>query len=160
MLMGALPEDLHGIDLLPDRVAAARRLNPAIDVVQGTAMALPWPDASFDLVSQFTTFTSILEPRARAAAASEIMRVLRPSGHILWYDFWLNPTNPHTRGIPPTEIKSLFPGFSGRFRRLTLAPPLARFVAPRSHLVAGLLQEVRPLQSHYLALLSAARNGT
>ena len=51
-------------------------------------------------------FRTIVE---RLAMAEEMVRVLRkPDGLIVWYDFWLNPTNKQTRGIRPTEIKKLF----------------------------------------------------
>jgi len=157
LLMGASPENLHGIDLLPDRVAAARRLHPMLNVVEGNATALPWPDASFDLVTQFTTFSSILKPERRRMVANEIIRVLSPGGHIVWYDFWLNPKNADTHGIRPAEVKSLFPRFAGKFHRLTLAPPLARVVAGRSEAAAAILQALPLLQSHCLAVLSAPR---
>ena len=69
-----------------------------------------------------------------------MLRVLRspdpasgkPGGMILWYDFWLNPINPQTRGIRPAEIKRLFPNCLYEFHRITLAPPIARKLAPIS----------------------------
>jgi ubiquinone/menaquinone biosynthesis C-methylase UbiE len=154
MLMGAKPANLFGIDLLPERVDAARQCHPSITVVQGNAVSLPWPHSSFDLISQFTVFSSILSADVRARTAAEMIRVLRVGGHIIWYDFWLNPTNSDTRGIPGKEIRRLFPDFVIRLRRLTLAPPIARYLAPRSWLAGCFLQEVRPLQSHYFALLT------
>ena len=43
--------------------------------------------------------------------------------------FWLNPTNPQTRGVRPAEIRQLFPGCSFKFERITLAPPITRRLA-------------------------------
>jgi SAM-dependent methyltransferase len=150
---GVEASNLYGIDLLPDRVAAARRRNPLWHVSVANAATLPWSDCSFDLVSQFTTFSSILSKDVRVSCASEISRVLRPGGYLLWYDFWLNPTNKGTHGIGPTEVRRLFPDFVGRLRRVTLAPPIARRVAPLSWSLAIILGQLAVLQSHYLGVL-------
>lgn len=160
VLRGARPAHCHGIDIDSGRVAEARRLHPGLHVVNACVTQLPWADASFDLVSQFTTFSSILNSSARVAAAAEITRVLRPGGHLIWYDFWLNPVNPRARGIRPREVRGLFPGFVGRFHRLTLAPPLARRIAPWSWMAAAVLQEFLPLQTHYLGVLSKGDDPT
>jgi hypothetical protein len=72
---------------------------------------------------------------------------------ILWYDFWLNPTNPQTEGIRPSEIRTLFPGCDFEFRRITLAPPLARRLVPVSWVVAFLLEKLRVFNSHYLVAI-------
>jgi hypothetical protein len=60
------------------------------------------------------------------------------------------------RGIRRRELQSLFPGFQLRLRRVTLAPPLARLIAPRSALAALVLEDVRLLNTHYLGLLRRA----
>ncbi len=152
-LWGARADRLHGIDLIPDRARVAGERLPLSDIRVGDASGLPWQDAQFDLVIQMTAFSSMLEPRTREAAAREIARVVRPDGILLWYDFVLNPTNRDTHGIRAVELRRLFPGFSVDAHRLTLAPPMARFIAPRSSRLAAMLQEIRPLQTHLLAFL-------
>jgi hypothetical protein len=72
---------------------------------------------------------------------------------ILWYDFWLNPTNKQTRGIRPPEIRRLFPGCGFEFHRITLAPPLARRIVPISWLLAALLEKLKLLNTHYLVAI-------
>jgi ubiquinone/menaquinone biosynthesis C-methylase UbiE len=114
---------------------------------------LPFADGSFDLVSQFTVFSSILHAGVRRRAAAEMLRVLRPGGVALWYDFTVNPTNRDTHGIGGDEVTRLFPGCRVRARRVTLAPPLGRLVAPRSWLLAELLENVPALRTHLLALI-------
>jgi ubiquinone/menaquinone biosynthesis C-methylase UbiE len=60
---GAQPEDIVGVDLLPNRVARAKQLCPeAVRIQCGSAAQLAFPDATFDLVLQSTVFTSILDP--------------------------------------------------------------------------------------------------
>lgn len=150
---GARPAHLAGIDLLPEAVAACRTIHPDLDVRLGNAAELPFADAAFDLVSQFTVFSSILDDDLRRRVAAEMLRVLRPDGVVLWYDFTVNPVNPDARGIGRRELARLFPGRRLRIRRVTLAPPLARLVAPRSWLLAELLECLPPLRTHLLATL-------
>src|SRR5581483_3051308 len=66
ILMGARPENLYDIDLLRDKIAQARTTLPeAVTLKVGNAAHLPWADASFDLVTQFTVFSSILDRNLR-----------------------------------------------------------------------------------------------
>jgi ubiquinone/menaquinone biosynthesis C-methylase UbiE len=61
MKYGARPENLYGIDLLDERIEEAKRLSPNIDFRCGNAEELPYEDGLFDIVIQFTVFTSILD---------------------------------------------------------------------------------------------------
>ncbi len=152
---GADPLNLRGVDLLPDRAERARSLSPNIQVNQGDASRLDMPDESFDIVLQSTVFSSILDPAMRRAVASEMLRVLRPGGLVIWYDMRVgNPRNPDVRGITRSEVESLFPGCACRFRRTTLAPPLARRLAPASWALCHLLSRLPFLLTHYLAFIS------
>ncbi len=151
---GADPELLTGIDLLDENIQKAGRLSPHLRVICGSASRLPFPDSSFDLVLQFTLFTSILNDEVKRAIAAEMVRVLAPGGRILWYDFsFNNPRNPDVRGIGKREIRALFPGLESKTKRVTLAPPLGRIVAPFSIVLYYLLSRVRPLCTHLLCLL-------
>ncbi len=115
---------------------------------------MPFPDASFDLVMQFTLFTSILNDEVKRAIAAEMVRVLAPGGRILWYDFsYNNPKNPDVRGIGKQEIHGLFPNLEMKIKRITLAPPLGRRIAPISPALYYVLSRVRPLCTHLLCLL-------
>ncbi|MEP7175162.1 MAG: class I SAM-dependent methyltransferase [Gemmatimonadales bacterium] len=152
---GARPERLHGVDLLGDRVRQARRVAaPAVSVVQGGGSALPFATGTFDLLLQATVFSSILDPAVRRAVASEMTRVLRPGGAVLWYDLRVNnPRNPDVRRIRREEIEALFPGWPATLARVTLAPPITRAVAPRSATAAQLLAALPWLRTHYLGVL-------
>lgn len=150
---GSTPSLLHGIELLPWRVTEAKAAAPHLPLINADGRDLPYPDACFDLVMQFTVFSSILNNDVRREIAGEMRRVLRPSGFILWYDFWLNPTNPQTRGIRPSEIRTFFPDCQYLFRKVTLAPPLTRRVASLSWLACYLLERLRIFNTHYLAVI-------
>jgi len=156
---GALPEHLTGIDLLPERIERARRLNPAIHWICGSAHELPFADAHFDLVTTYTMFISILDEPLRRRIAAEMWRVLKPGGMVIVYDFAFdNPRNPAVRGITRRHIRSLFAAPDARFdiRRVTLAPPLARRVAPRSRLLALALEHLKLLNTHLLVGVARA----
>jgi SAM-dependent methyltransferase len=151
---GVRRADLAGIDLVAERVEAARARVPGADVRVGGAAELPWPDASFDIVFQSMMMSSILDAGLRRAVADEMARVLRPGGVVLWYDFFVShPRNPATRGVGRRELRSLFGGFEAAVRRVTLAPPLARRLAPRARLVAEALAALRVLDTHLLAVM-------
>jgi ubiquinone/menaquinone biosynthesis C-methylase UbiE len=152
---GAQPENLNGIDLLPGRIADARRLCPAgAHITCRNASELPYEDASFDLIIQSTVFSSILDPVVKQQVAKELMRVLKPGGLVLWYDFFVdNPKNPDVKGVRKKEIRQLLPGLSINAERITLLPPLARRIAMRSSLLYRCLSGLKILNTHYLAML-------
>lgn len=151
---GAEPESLCGIDLNAGRLSEAKRLLPGADLRAGDACQLPWPAGSFDLVTQFTMFTSILDASVKQQIASEMLRVLKQDGLLLWYDFrYNNPSNPNVLGIEAAEIRSLFPGHHIRLKKLTLAPPIARRLVPVSWVAALILEKVPILRTHYLGLI-------
>jgi len=127
--LGASPRNLYGIDLLPERLPHALFRLPASNLANADGVNLPFPVGAFDLVLQYTAISSILDSNLRRAICADMLRVTRPGGLILSYDFWLNPTNPQTRGIRPAEIKRLFPNCRYQFRKITLAPPIARKLA-------------------------------
>lgn len=152
---GADPTRLFGLDLDRARVSEAHRRHPSIRFFVGNAANLPVPTGVFDLVIQSTLFTSLLDPVVRHAVAAEMIRVLRPGGFILWFDFrYNNPRNPHVRGVSRREIvRELFPGAESRFRSTLLAPPLARWLVPKSRLAAECLSLVPLLRTHFCAII-------
>lgn len=152
---GARPENIFGVDLLPERIAEARRLcPPAVTLSCQDASNLRNLNSSFDLVLQSTVFTSILDAAMRREVASEMLRVLRPQGIVVWYDFHVgNPSNPDVRGIGQKEIAQLFCGCRMRVKKLTLAPPLGRPLARASRCLYIAASAIKPLCTHYLGII-------
>ena len=150
---GASPQNLFSVDLLANRLFHAQRQLPACHFSNADGQDLPFLSQAFDLVMQFTALSSILNSSIRQNICHELLRVLKPSGLILWYDFWLNPTNPQTRGIRPTEIHRLFPGCTFEFQRITLAPPIARRLVPISWQLSAFLEKLTVFNSHYLVAI-------
>lgn len=151
---GAAPADLAGIDLISERVDAARRRIPGADLRVGSAAQLPWPDETFDVVSQIVVFTSIRDAALKGAVAREMLRVLKPAGGILWFDFRVdNPNNRHVRGLKKEEIRFLFPGCEIHLWPALLAPPLGRFLARRSWVLSEALHAIPLLRTHYAGVI-------
>jgi ubiquinone/menaquinone biosynthesis C-methylase UbiE len=79
-----------GIDAAPEMVAAARRkargAGVEIDFREASAQALPFADATFDLVTS-TLMLHHLPKAGREAGALEMARVLKAGGRVLAVDF-------------------------------------------------------------------------
>ena len=152
---GAKPQNLTGIDLLPERIDLARQLcSPLTTLVCGDASRLPFADLSFDILLSFTLFSSIRDPALKASLAAEMLRVLRDRGFVLWYDFRVNnPRNPDVSGITKREVETLFSGRRVELERITLAPPLARLFAS-SNALLNALSSARFLRTHYFGVVA------
>jgi ubiquinone/menaquinone biosynthesis C-methylase UbiE len=75
----AADSQVTGLDRNAGMLAVARRLRPQIDWRQGDATALPFADASYDVVmSQF----ALMYFPDRTAALKEMVRVLRLGGRL------------------------------------------------------------------------------
>lgn len=76
---------LAGVDLSGKMLEVARcRLGKSVDLKEARAEALPFPDASFDVVVSTSVFHYIREP---VVALHEMFRVLKPLGRIVITDW-------------------------------------------------------------------------
>ena len=151
---GAKPKYLYGIDLLDDRIEIAKDISPNINFKCGDASNLPYKDEFFNVVVQFTVFTSVLKKEIKKDIAKEMLRVLKKEGIILWNDFsYNNPKNLDVKGIKKKEIIDLFPNCEFTFNKVTLAPPIVRFIAPRSWLLCYMFEKLSFLCTHYLVVI-------
>ena len=80
MEWGCPAANLHGIDLLPDRIEKACKLSPDMDFQVSDAWPMPFDDHSVDLVTANVVFSSILDDDARSMLAKEMMRVVSSGG--------------------------------------------------------------------------------
>jgi len=153
---GARAQNLHGIDLIEERIAAARERLPGVDLRCGDATKLPWASGSFDLVTQFTAFSSMPDGSMQHEVALEMQRVLRPGGRILWYDCgYSNPLRRAVRGLRRDDVRDLFPGSAIRFASATLVPALCRALARRSWVAAAALESLPFARTHIAALINS-----
>ncbi|WP_195904260.1 class I SAM-dependent methyltransferase [Microvirga lotononidis] len=152
---GAQARNLYGIDLVPDRIDAARRRYPEFTFEQANAETLNFPDKSFDLISVFTVFSSVLDDRMSSKIAGTITRLLKPDGAIVWYDLrYPNPRNPHVRAMTKAQIRRLFPDFALDLKSTTLLPPIAERLGRHTQWLYPLIRKVPALRSHYMGIIS------
>jgi len=152
---GFMPDKLAGIELDGKRADFAKLRILGADIRHGNAAELPWKEESFDIVFQSTVFTSVKDPETRKKIASEMKRVCRKDGFILWYDFvYDSPKNPDVSGVGKKEVSSLFAPWKCEFKKVTFAPPLTRAIAPYSVLTADILETLLPfLRTHIIAVI-------
>jgi SAM-dependent methyltransferase len=147
---GAQPQNCFGIDLFRKSLLGGHAVNPGIVLLEGTAEKLPFGDAQFDFVFQFTVLTSVLDAKSRRAIVNEVSRTLRKGGYFVWYDFaYSNPKNANVRGIGRREIAKLLSGYRLEFKKITLAPPIGRRAVKVSPAVYRVLAALPFLRSHY-----------
>ncbi|MEM7586628.1 MAG: methyltransferase domain-containing protein [Acidobacteriota bacterium] len=152
---GACEPNLYGVELEPGRAFTTARRLPAARLAIADGGRLPWRSGRFDLVVLSLVLTSVLDNGLRQRIAAEAERVLAPGGAVLWYDFAVdNPRNPQVRAVGRLELRELFPTLVGKVHSASLAPPLARRLAPRSRWLAELLGSLPFLQTHLLAVLT------
>jgi ubiquinone/menaquinone biosynthesis C-methylase UbiE len=150
---GADPEKCWGVDLLDTRLRNAVRLAPSVNFALANAAELPFPNGAFDLVLQFTVFSSVLADDLKQAMASEMLRTLRSGGWFVWYDFtYNNSRNKNVQGIRRREIRHLLSGCKLRFWRVTVAPPIGRPAARLYPFLYQTISELRVFCSHYMCL--------
>jgi SAM-dependent methyltransferase len=167
-----------GVDLIPERVETARTRYPALRFECANAAELPFADGEFDVVTQFTCLSSVLDPALRAAIGAEMWRVTRGGGIVVSYDMrpppapvramrWLgdwrrgelgrgNGAATPTTGISAAELERLFPSGSRQYSSVGLAFGLCA-VAARSPLSAQLLARVPALREHGIGVVAKPR---
>lgn len=70
---------VSGIDAAEGMIEVARRALPRADLRVGAMETLPWPDATFDLVTGFNAFSLAAD---MVAALAQARRVTRPGGRV------------------------------------------------------------------------------
>jgi SAM-dependent methyltransferase len=87
--------EYEGLDVSPELVAIARRENQDLLATfrVGSMLALPYDDASFDVVLMIAALHHVPSRRFRLQAVREAARVLRPGGLLLLtnWDLWSHP---------------------------------------------------------------------
>ncbi|GIV42155.1 MAG: hypothetical protein KatS3mg034_1465 [Vicingaceae bacterium] len=149
---GFLPENITGVDILQERIDTARKLCPSVQFYCKNILEAEFEENSFDCISQFTVFSSI-HPDYHQAIADKLIRLLKPGGCIIWYDFHVAKKSNHLFPIKKQHIRQLF----GRhcdidLKKITLLPPLARKLAPASIDLCHLLEKMKVLNTHYLGI--------
>lgn len=80
MQAGGSFAELHGVDLIPASVEAARARGIKAEVVDLNAQPLPYADGFFDAVTCLAVIAQVFDPER---AVGELSRVLRPGGQLV-----------------------------------------------------------------------------
>lgn len=134
--LGFRPENITGIDVLPERIEGARKLYPQIAFIQGDASAMEFPTGTFDLLFESTMFATLPDDDLCAGIAGEMVRVCKPGGHILLVDWRTRKAgDPDYKALTRQRVRKLFGvGQATRLAAVTrgaLVPPLGRFLSAR-----------------------------
>jgi SAM-dependent methyltransferase len=153
--LGFQPSNLYANDILSERLIVARnRLPNEVIFFEGDILNQAFENCFFDIVFQSMVFSSILDKEFKANLAQKMWQWVKPGGGILWYDFiYDNPKNKDVRGITVKEIKQLFPFTKFNFCRLTLAPPVSRFVTKIHPLSYSFFNALYFLRTHILCYI-------
>jgi SAM-dependent methyltransferase len=160
-----------GIEVLPWRADAGRERYPTIEQITGDAAQMPFDDGRFQVVTQLTCLSSVLDEDVRRRIAGEMWRVCAPGGIVLSYDMRATPRAIRALGrlysllrggagdsgtttipIARDEIASLFNRPVTSARVVTLNFELAS-IAGRSHLAATLLARLPWLKTHEIVVI-------
>jgi ubiquinone/menaquinone biosynthesis C-methylase UbiE len=142
---------LHGLELLPERAAAAQARVPLAEVATGDARALPSEPQSFDVVTLFTVLSSLANAADAERAIGEARRVLRPSGALLiWEPRVRNHLNRATIPIGAALLERALAGARVQAVTTTVLPPLARRLGDRTQSLYPRLARIDALRTHRL----------
>ena len=143
-----------GADLLEERVDMARDRTPGATFLACSATAMPLDTASFGLVTAITLFSSLPTHELEAMVASEVARVLRPGGWLVWYDLRVgNPSNAAVHGLSSRRIGELFPGWRRELTSITLVPPVARRLGRTTPVLYPLMHALPLARTHLVGRL-------
>jgi ubiquinone/menaquinone biosynthesis C-methylase UbiE len=142
------------LDPFPQMLEQLRQRRPEISTVVGEGEAIPFADASFDLVYSVAVLHHIATPERVRRTLREMVRVTRPGGKIVVWDH--NPLNPYwpwlmrrvpqdsgaERLIPRAEIIAGLKGAGARVVRPERLGLLPEFVPARLMPLATAMERV------------------
>ncbi len=147
---------LYGLELLPERIAAAAARVPSAMIMRGDARKLPFNDRQFDAVSLFTVLSSLPGRADASLALREAWRVLAPGGVLLvWEPRVPNPLNRNTLLIGDRLLRDTLGATTSHSLTTTLLPPVARRLGRHTTRLYPLLTSLNVLRTHRLTCLRA-----
>ena len=152
-LMGGFRvNQLHGIELLPERVEAGRKQGLGIDLIQGDATKMPYSNREFAVVCEQFCFCHVPNIEAKMAMAREMSRVA--DRFILIHDWRAGSASRSIYAVSKSHIRAWFPAWriAARFRS-QLWPPLGRPLSRYAPPLYGLATAINPLVGSWMTVL-------
>ena len=153
--LGFIESNIYGIDIRKKNIEEALLKSPRSHFSVMDARKMLYSDNKFDFINLFTLFSSIISQNNRQKVVMELLRVLKPGGHILYYDLrYNNPFNPNIKSMTEKNINSLFSGLTIEKKNITLLPPLARNLGRFTNSFYPLFSKISFLNTHFLCLIT------
>ena len=150
---GASPHFLTGVDISDKRISNAKLIFPKFNFFL-IDNSLPFEDEKFSAIIVSTVFSSIRNNQERAFWASELTRVLKSNGVIIFYDMKINnPFNAKTKKVLLSDLKDLFNGYEINHWTLTVWPHFARLISKFSIKSYSVMTKFKFLHTHFIASL-------
>ena len=150
---GALPNSLIGVDKSEKRISKAKLIFPNYKFIL-IDNSLPFEDKVFSVIIVSTVFSSIKNKQDRIFWASELTRVLKSNGAIIFYDMKKNnPFNNNIKKVLLRDLKHLFSDFEINHWTLTVWPHFARLISKLSIKLYPIMTKFKFLHTHFIALL-------
>lgn len=151
--IGATPNKIHGVDLIPARVDRAKNRCPRCNFSCGDIDGLD-QSLRFDIIFAMTVFSSILDDRLALYTAGKLRRILKDSGFICWYDIrYPSPMNQNVQAMTITKIKRAFSSCIVNVEPMSLLAPLSRRLGFATDLMYPILSSIPVLCSHYIGTI-------
>ncbi len=120
---------VEGMDISTGMLAVAQRHDPDSIYFEGDVCAIPRTDSSYNLVISCFTFRNFPE---REASIAEMLRVLRPGGHLLILDHFL--PEKRWRGIYTFWIRQIMP---------RIVWPFVKDASPYRYLAESIINQLK-----------------
>jgi SAM-dependent methyltransferase len=152
---GAEPDNVCGIEIRRSAVDQARQLAPNLRFELFDGLHIPFDDGSFDLVTQYVCFSSVLSRELRVHLAADMWRVVRPGGYIFWWDTLATQGPSAQERGHAINLDELFPGLARADALVSLVPGPDECVRPirGGRFLRPLLRWLRPRPGHCASLI-------
>jgi ubiquinone/menaquinone biosynthesis C-methylase UbiE len=146
--LGFQPENLYGVDLLPERIDMARKRFPNANWLVADARGIDFPTGYFDITTESTMFVQITDDQIAKDIALEMIRVTKKDGYILLADWsFPKPGDPNYCPLDRKRMRSLFPQSKVNLEKSfhgAIVPPVGRFLSKRLPSLYLLVQRLIP----------------
>jgi ubiquinone/menaquinone biosynthesis C-methylase UbiE len=159
--LGFNPNNLYGIDIIPNNIENAKEKLCNVQFECGNAAQMDYKSDYFDIVTESTMFMQITDNNLSQKIANEMLRVVKPSGYIMLIDWRYNFRKPEYKPLSKTRVAELFKtGIKTKlhcYNHGALIPPVGRFLSARLSPIYFLVQSFLPILSAQITIILKKR---